>query len=99
MLDRLAHRYERNSVALAIDCLEQAARECGGFYEGRKPRLLLNRQGRRLTLRDNHQRGGTMVCPAGLAGAAGVSGDSAPSPDCGLFSGLLGAAPGGGACS
>jgi len=36
MLDRLAHRCERNSVALAIACLERAAKECGGIYEKRK---------------------------------------------------------------
>jgi hypothetical protein len=36
MLDRLAHRCERNNVALALDCLEQAAKECGGMYESRK---------------------------------------------------------------
>jgi hypothetical protein len=36
ILDRLAHRCERNNVALALDCLEQAAKECGGIYESRK---------------------------------------------------------------
>jgi hypothetical protein len=40
MLDRLAHRCERNSVALALECLEQAAKECGGMYENRKPIVL-----------------------------------------------------------
>jgi hypothetical protein len=35
MLDRLAHRCERNSVALALACLERAAKECGGMYEKR----------------------------------------------------------------
>jgi hypothetical protein len=37
MLDRLAHRCERNSVALAIRCLKEAAKECGGMYENRRP--------------------------------------------------------------
>jgi hypothetical protein len=36
VLDRLVHRCERNSVALAIECLEQAAKECGGMFENRK---------------------------------------------------------------
>jgi|AraplaMF_Col_mMF_1032025.scaffolds.fasta_scaffold00022_165 hypothetical protein len=36
MLDRLAHRCERNSVALAIACIERAAKECGGLYENRR---------------------------------------------------------------
>jgi hypothetical protein len=40
VLDRLVHRCERNSVALAIDCLEQAAKECGGIYENRRPVVL-----------------------------------------------------------
>ena len=39
ILDRLAHRCERNSVALALDCLEQAAKECGGIFESRKSPL------------------------------------------------------------
>jgi hypothetical protein len=39
MLDRLAHRCERNSVALAIACLREAAKECGGIYESRQPAL------------------------------------------------------------
>jgi hypothetical protein len=33
MLDRLATRCERNSVALALASLEQAAKECGGIFE------------------------------------------------------------------
>ena len=33
MLDRLATRCERNSVALALASLQLAAKECGGFYE------------------------------------------------------------------
>jgi len=37
MLDRIAHSCERNSVALALRCLEMAAKECGGLYERRKP--------------------------------------------------------------
>jgi hypothetical protein len=36
-LDRLAGRCERNSVALALRCLEIAAKESGGLYENRKP--------------------------------------------------------------
>jgi hypothetical protein len=36
MLDRLAHRCEQNSVALALICLKQAAMECGGMYENRR---------------------------------------------------------------
>jgi hypothetical protein len=36
MLDRLAHRCERNAVALSIACLERAAKECGGIYEKRR---------------------------------------------------------------
>jgi hypothetical protein len=36
-LDRLAHRCEPNNVALALDCLEMAAKECGGIYENRRP--------------------------------------------------------------
>jgi hypothetical protein len=36
MLDRLAHRCERNSVALSLGCLRQAARECSGMSENRK---------------------------------------------------------------
>jgi hypothetical protein len=40
MLDRLANRCERNSVALALASLEQAAKECGGMYENRRPVLL-----------------------------------------------------------
>jgi hypothetical protein len=36
----LVHRCERNSVALAIDCLEQAGKECGGIYENRRPVVL-----------------------------------------------------------
>jgi hypothetical protein len=40
MLDRLARRCERNSVALAISCLQLAAKECGGFYENRRPIVL-----------------------------------------------------------
>jgi hypothetical protein len=39
-LDRLASRCERNSVALAITCLREAAKECGGMYENRKPIIL-----------------------------------------------------------
>jgi hypothetical protein len=39
-LDRLASRCERNSVALALKCLEMAAKECGGMYENRKPIVL-----------------------------------------------------------
>jgi hypothetical protein len=39
-LDRLASRCERNSVALALKCLEIAAKESGGLYENRKPVLL-----------------------------------------------------------
>jgi hypothetical protein len=35
-LDRLASRCERNSVALALICLQQAAKECGGLYENRR---------------------------------------------------------------
>jgi hypothetical protein len=35
-LDRLASRCERNSVALAIACIERAAKECGGLYENRR---------------------------------------------------------------
>jgi hypothetical protein len=33
MLDRLAHRCERNGVALALRALKEAAKECGGMYE------------------------------------------------------------------
>jgi hypothetical protein len=33
MLGRLAARCERNSVALALASLEQAAKECGGIFE------------------------------------------------------------------
>lgn len=40
ILDRLAHRCERNSVALALECLELAAKECGGMYENRRPIVL-----------------------------------------------------------
>jgi hypothetical protein len=40
ILDRLAHRCERNSVALTLACLELAAKECGGFYENRRPVVL-----------------------------------------------------------
>lgn len=40
MLDRLARRCERNSVALALASLQLAAKECGGFYENRRPILL-----------------------------------------------------------
>jgi hypothetical protein len=40
MLDRLANRCERNAVALALASLELAAKECGGFYENRRPVLL-----------------------------------------------------------
>jgi hypothetical protein len=39
-LDRLASRCERNSVALALKCLEMAAKECGGMYENRRPIVL-----------------------------------------------------------
>jgi hypothetical protein len=39
-LDRLASRCERNSVALAITCLREAAKECGGMYENRRPIVL-----------------------------------------------------------
>jgi hypothetical protein len=35
-LDRLASRCEKNSVALALICLQQAAKECGGLYENRR---------------------------------------------------------------
>jgi hypothetical protein len=35
-LDRLANRCERNSVALALTCLREAAKECGGIYENRR---------------------------------------------------------------
>jgi hypothetical protein len=35
-LDRLASRCERNSVALALICLQTAAKECGGMYENRR---------------------------------------------------------------
>jgi hypothetical protein len=35
-LDRLASRCERNSVALALICLQTAAKECGGIYENRR---------------------------------------------------------------
>ena len=35
-LDRLANRCERNSVALSLICLQQAAKECGGLYENRR---------------------------------------------------------------
>jgi hypothetical protein len=35
-LDRLASRCERNSVALSLICLAQAAKECGGLYENRR---------------------------------------------------------------
>jgi hypothetical protein len=38
MLDRLAHQCEQNSVAQTLSCLEQAAKECGGFYEKRRHR-------------------------------------------------------------
>jgi hypothetical protein len=38
MLDRMAHEAEgRNYFALAAALLEQAAKECGRLYEGRKP--------------------------------------------------------------
>lgn len=40
MLDRLAHRCERNNVALALECLELAAKECGGIFENRRPIIL-----------------------------------------------------------
>ena len=40
MLDRMAHGCERNSVALALTCLKQAAMECGGMYENRRPVLV-----------------------------------------------------------
>jgi hypothetical protein len=40
ILDRLTHRCERNGVALTLACLELAAKECGGFYENRRPVLL-----------------------------------------------------------
>jgi hypothetical protein len=40
MLDQLARRCERNSVALAMGCLQLAAKECGGFYENRRPVVL-----------------------------------------------------------
>ncbi len=36
-LDRLASRCERNSVRTALKCLEMAAKECGGWYENRRP--------------------------------------------------------------
>jgi hypothetical protein len=39
-LDRLASRCERNSVALALKCLEIAAKDTGGLYENRKPVVL-----------------------------------------------------------
>jgi hypothetical protein len=35
-LDRLANRCERNGVALALICLQTAAKECGGMYENRR---------------------------------------------------------------
>jgi hypothetical protein len=35
-LDRLADRCEHNSVALALICLQQAAKECGGMYENQR---------------------------------------------------------------
>ena len=35
-LDRLANRCERNSGALALVCLREAAKECGGMYENRR---------------------------------------------------------------
>jgi hypothetical protein len=40
ILDRLVHRCERNGVALTLACLEMAAKECGGFYENRRPVVL-----------------------------------------------------------
>ncbi len=40
MLDRMARSCERNNVALALSSLELAAKECGGFYENRRPVLL-----------------------------------------------------------
>jgi len=36
MLNRLAFRCEKNSVALALTCLDRAAKECGGWYERRR---------------------------------------------------------------
>jgi hypothetical protein len=38
MLNRLAQRCERNGVALALVCLREAAKECGGMYEKWKTR-------------------------------------------------------------
>ncbi len=40
MLDRMAHRCERHNAALTLECLEMAAKECGGMYENRKPIVL-----------------------------------------------------------
>jgi hypothetical protein len=40
MLDRLVNRCERNSIALTLASLTLAAKECGGFYENRRPILL-----------------------------------------------------------
>ena len=38
MLDRMSHRAEaRGNLALAAAFLEQAAKECGGVYDSRKP--------------------------------------------------------------
>jgi len=37
MLDRLARRCERSRVALALASLALAAKDCGGFYENRRP--------------------------------------------------------------
>ena len=38
MLDRMSHRAEaRGNLALAASFLEQAAKECGGAYDGKQP--------------------------------------------------------------
>jgi hypothetical protein len=42
MLDRLTHRAEaRGNLRLAAALLEQAAKECGGAYENRKPSMVM----------------------------------------------------------
>jgi hypothetical protein len=43
ILDRLADRCERDNVALALACLREAAKECGGLYESRRPALSTTR--------------------------------------------------------
>jgi hypothetical protein len=40
MLDRMARSCERSNVALALASLALAAKECGGFYESRRPVVL-----------------------------------------------------------